>query len=331
MNRNRAFNRKSRRSVAVVAISLAVTIITLLILFGKNWQGGLPWDNSEEDARKTITYEGKEYQLRDNVQTILIMGIDNAEDEASLDSYNNDKQADFLSLLVLDRDNNTVKTLQIDRDTMAEINILGVDGDSVGVKTAQLSLAYSYGSGKKDSCKNTVKAVSKFLYETPIDHYISITMDAASELNDMLGGVEVTILDDFTVFDKSLVKGETVLLNGKQALTYVRSRSDIGDETNVSRMKRQRQYIDALYKKLTKTVSEDKLFISKVGIKLSKYMVSDCTVPQLERIARFVSQYDTDSVVEIKGESKQGEQHVEFYPDESALRKQIVELFYEPK
>ncbi len=332
MSDRRVFTRKSRRSVIIVAISLVVIIITLLLLhLWEKQQGGLLWENLDINANQTIRYDGKDYELRDNIQTILVMGLDKYEDSASTDSYNNNMQADFLSLLVLDRDEKTVTTLQINRDTMAQMNILGLDGESVGTKKAQIALSHAYGSGGKDSCKNTVRAVSDFLYETPINHYISLTMDAVSELNDMVGGVEVTVLDDFTGIGGNLVKGETVVLTGSQALTYVRARAGVGDETNQSRMKRQRQYLDALYKKLADTIEKDSGFVSKAGLKLSEYMVSDCTVAQLERIFSFVSKYEAGNIAEIKGESKKGEQYMEFYPDESALQKQIVELFYEPK
>ena len=332
MKDRRANTLRSRRTVAAIAISLVVILLTLLLFhWWKEQQGDSLWDDFGAAADKTITYEGKEYQFRDNIQTILIMGLDKFEADASPDSYNNDMQADFLTLLVLDRDDDTVTTLQINRDSMGQINILGLDGESIGTKTAQLALSYSYGSGKKDSCRNTVEAVSDFLYETPINHYISLTMDAVSELNDMLDGIEVTLLEDFKWDESEHKKGETVLLNGEQALSYVRSRDSVGDETNISRMKRQRQYLDALYTKLSDTVEKDSTFISKMGLKLSEYMISDCTIAQLERISQFISKYDAGNIIEIKGESKLGEQHVEFHPDEAALQKQIVELFYEPK
>ena len=332
MNDRRVFKRKLLRSGAIIAVSLVVIIITLLLLHvWEERQGGLPWENLEANTNKTIRYDGKWYELRDDVETILVMGLDKFEGASSQDSYNNDMQADFLTLLVLDKDNDTVTTLQINRDTMAKMNILGLDGEVIGTKKAQLALSHTYGSGGRDSCKNAAEAVSNFLYETPIDHYVSLTMDAVAELNDMVGGVEVTVLDDFGDVDKSLVKGQKVVLQGQQALTYVRSRGGVADSTNVNRMRRQRQYLDALYAKLSETVEKDDEFISRVGLKLAEYMVSDCTVAQLERIADFVSEYDTGDIREIEGKSSVGEQYMEFYPDEEALQKMIIELFYEPK
>ena len=36
-----------------------------------------------------------------------------------------------------------------------------------------------------------------FLMDVKIDHYISLTMDSVAVMNDLVGGVEVTVLDDF--------------------------------------------------------------------------------------------------------------------------------------
>lgn len=332
MNDRKASKLKLVRSCAAIAGVLVIIIVALLFLH--HWekqQGKSIWQGFEGETTQTIRYDGRWYVLRDDIETVLVIGLDKFEGSNSLDSYNNDKQADFLSLLVLDKDNDKVTTLHINRDTIAQMNILGLDGKVVGTKKAQLALSHTYGSGGKDSCKNTLDAVSNFLYETPIDHYVSLTMDAVVTLNDMVGGVKLTVLDDFGAIDASLVKGSEVLLRGKQALTYVRARSGVADETNESRMKRQRQYLDALYKKLSDCVEKDENFISTAGLKLAENMVSDCTVAQLERIAKFVSEYDTGDITQIKGESKKGEQFMEFYPDEAALQKQIIELFYEPQ
>ncbi len=332
MNERKASRLKLVRSCALVAGALVVIIVALLLLHSwEKWQGKSIWQSLEGETTQTIRYDGQWYVLRDDVESVLVIGLDKFDKAQSLDSYNNDKQADFLSLIVLDKDNDKVTTLHINRDTMAQMNILGLDGNVVGTKKAQLALSHTYGSGGKDSCKNTRDAVSDFLYQTPIDHYVSLTMDAVAELNDMVSGVTVTLLDDFSHIDSSLVKGEEVLLRGSQALSYVRARSGVADETNESRMKRQRQYLDALYSKVADTVEKDEEFISRAGLKLAEYMVSDCTVHQLERIAGFVSENDKGDILEIKGESKKGEQFMEFYPDEDALQKQIIELFYEPK
>ena len=86
---------------------------------------------------------------------------------------------------------------------MTQIRILGVTGEPAGTFTGQLALAHTYGSGEEDSCENTVLAVSNLLYGMEIDHYVSLTMDGVALLNDLVGGVTVEVLDDFSGIDDS--------------------------------------------------------------------------------------------------------------------------------
>ena len=66
-------------------------------------------------------------------------------------------------LLVIDANEKTITSIQIDRDTMAEITILGVLGNEVGTRKAQICLSHGFGDGKDQSCKLTQDAVSKLL------------------------------------------------------------------------------------------------------------------------------------------------------------------------
>ena len=113
-----------------------------------------------------------------------------------------------------------------------------------------MALAHTYGSGGSDSCLNAVKAVSRLLGGVKIDHYMTLTMDGVGKINNLVGGVTVTMLEDFSELDPAMKKGETVTLKGEQALLYVRTRQGIGDQSNLSRMERQRQYLESFYGKL---------------------------------------------------------------------------------
>ena len=109
----------------------------------------------------------------------------------------------------------------------------------------QIALAHAYGNGREQSCENNVKAVSMMLDDQPIDGYFSLNMGGIGVLVDLIGGVTLTITSDFSAVDPSLVEGETVTLDGEQALAYVRSRKDVDDQTNLARMERQRQFLKA--------------------------------------------------------------------------------------
>ena len=256
------------------------------------------------------------------------MGLDKyAETEES--NYLNNEQSDFLMLLVMNKETGACTPIQLNRDTMTKIQILGVRGDVAGTFTGQLALAHTYGSGERDSCLNTAEAVSNLLYGVDIDHYISITMDGVAILNDLVGGVEVEVMDDFSSIDSTLVQGETVTLMGNHALTYVRTRGGLEDSSNLRRMERQRQYLIALQKKLTEKADSDAWFATNAILQVSDYLTSDCTAEKLSKIADLLSKSDVSEIRTIDGEAKVGQEYMEFYPDEDALQALVMNVFYE--
>ena len=89
-----------------------------------------------------------------------------------------------------------------------------------------------------------------------IDFYISLEMDGISTLNDALGGVTVTLEDDFTALDPTMTKGTTLTLEGNQAEYYVRGRMYIGVGTNEARMVRQQVFMSALSQRLSELIHE---------------------------------------------------------------------------
>lgn len=326
---------KSTKTVSVKHIRTAAIIVLIILLFSASLLLFRDWEKrqssfpaQESKAEDVISHNGKEYELNGNIETVLVIGLDTFSEAEDPSAYNNDKLADFLLLLVLDNQNSTVSAIQINRDTMADISVLGVAGEKVGTVNRQIALAHTYGNGKEVSCRNTADSVSALLMDIKIDHYVSVTMDAVKEYNDLLGGVSLEILDDFTGIDDALKLGETVTLTGEQALTYVRTRYGLDDSSNIRRMERQRQYLQALYEK-TKTQSADnESFVVSASSSLSKYMVSNCTVHQLQNIIEKVTAYTTSDIYKLDGESVKGEQYMEFYPDEAALKDLVVDLFY---
>ena len=315
--------------VAVLLLAAFIGVVWLLHL----WEQKTNPHQSSESASAHVTTRrgGALYTLRDDIESILIIGLDKYEDAiVDTDGYRNDQQADFLLLLLVDRAEKKCQMLHINRDTMSQVPVLGITGNVAGTQFEQLALAHTYGTGNEDSCRNTVRAISTFLHETPIDHYLSVTMDAVQVLNDDVGGVTVTVTDDFSRVDKTLVKGETVTLKGSQALTYVRARAGMEEQTNLNRMARQRQYMSALQEKLSEKVRADSGFSLKTAMDLSGYMISDCSVNHLAEVANCVAEYETAEILTIEGEAKQGKEFMEFYAEDEALQTMILDLFYEP-
>ena len=285
-------------------------------------------DYSDVDS-DMVYYDGEWYALRDDITSLLLMGLDKDEDVVEQDQeYRNHQQADFLMLLLFDDTAKNVSAIHLNRDTMTEINMIGMNGESVGTTIEQLCLAHTYGSDSKTSCMNTVQAVSTLLYGARIDHYMSFTMDTVPVVNDYYGGITVHLDEDFTFIDPEMTKGSDYTLFGENALKYIRARMNVGDGSNLSRMKRHREYIYALLEKVREGENTGKDPM-ELFAKLTDSIVSDCTIDQLSDLKKKFDSYSLEGIFTTEGEAVQGEKHIEYYVDEEALLTMVLETFFE--
>lgn len=238
-------------------------------------------------------------------------------------------------LLVLDHSAKTCTPIHLNRDAMVEIDELDKTGKSIGTFIGQLTLAHASGMDftgtAEGGCRSACSAVSRLFDGVKVDHYLSLTLDAVPVLNDLAGGVPVRLLDDFTWFNPGLMKNRNVVLQGDQALVYVRDRMDTQDKTNAGRMERQRQYLNALRNQCTTKLSEDDSFLLEAAAAVSDYLVSDCTVDELVSLAQAAQDYNIEEFAALPGEAVKGEYFMEFHVDEAALYKMVIDIFYEPK
>ena len=286
----------------------------------------------EDGGRPQYLIDGAWYVQKSNIETVLLIGIDKFE-AAIRDGtgYRNNEQSDALFLLAIDRYNNTYSILHLNRDTMVNIRALDVSGKPYMTFDGQLAISHTYGTGREDSCLNTAWSVSDYLYGLQIDHYVSFSMDAVAVINDAVGGVKLTVMDDLTPVDPALVEGREVTLMGEQALLYIRARSELTKNTNLDRMKRQRQYVDALLRKASDSFRTDDSFAADVLRDVKDYIVSDYTGSQLLTFTDVVKNYTEGTIRDIDGTARQGEKYMEFYADEDALRSLLLEMFYTAK
>ncbi len=325
---------KKKKYLVYIAILLAVVLLVtsglMLLEVWEKSQGRFPSSDSADDV---MTFDGQDYVLKDNIETFLVLGLDKYEGATSADDHLDGKQADFLMLFVFDNETKQCTAIHINRDTMANVNRLDISGNKLGTVKKQIALSYNYAydNSGKISCRNTADSVSALLAGIKVEHYMSLTMDSVAKMNDLVGGVEVTVLDDFTGIDDTLVKGEKVTLMGEQALSYVRTRYGLEDSTNSTRMVRQRQYINALYDKISENIKAEDGFILKFVDAIDDYAVYDSTDYRMKEFAERFDEYEFKGIREIEGESKLGEEFMEFYPDEESIKSLVVELFYQPK
>lgn len=279
---------------------------------------------------KTITRDGIDYYPRRDITVMLLLGVDQAGPVEDSGVFTNPGTSDAVMLLIFDEKNETWSILQLNRDTMMDIPVLGLGGKEAGTIFAQLALAHTYGSGLEDSCLNTRRAVSNFLGGISIDYYISMNMDAVAIVNDAVGGVTVTVTDDFSDVDPTLTMGQ-VTLRGEQALSFVRDRQNVGDQKHVSRMERHREYMEGFTEALREKLKEGTGFVVETYSAVAPYLVSDCPISSLTAMIERYQDYQFTGVITPVGQSTVGRQYYEFYADEQKLDELVIDLFYAPK
>ena len=292
----------------------------------------LPPQEIQEETlpSKTITRNGVDYFPRQDITVLMILGIDQTGPMEDSGSYRNTGAADVVMLAVFDEKTEEYSILYLNRDTMLEMPVLGLGGKKAGTTYGQLALAHSYGSGLEESCENVRDTLSQFLYGLYIDHYLSMNMDAIGILNDAVGGVTVNVTEDFSAVDPTIQMG-TMTLNADQAVHFLRSRKDVGNQLNLGRMERQKEYMTNFAAALREKAEESDSFLLDAYDRMAPYSVSDCTAQSLSNLVDRFGTYALKQIHTLPGDNIKGEEFMEFYVDEEALDALILELFYAPK
>lgn len=325
------------RSVLLAIAALVLLMAIALVVVKKLESGMAP---SITDAGQQLTSHSRSadtaqvfmndrWYAQRNMETLLIMGVDDLGRLNERDGYGNTQQTDFLVLFMRDLDTGRTGAIHLNRDTVTDINTIGLTGQNTGMRRAQLALAYNYGNDDNASSMNVVAAVERLLYGIEVDHYITVTMDSVPIINDWAGGVMVEVLDDFTGIDNTLVQGEMVKLKGAQALTYVRSRKGLDDSSNVRRMERQRQYASE-WASSAKGKLEDTEAVTELVFELDGYYCSSCTIDDLNNFAKSLASNPSVPIYEVAGKAVKGDEYMEFHVDEEELQQLVLKLFYVP-
>ena len=325
---------KNKTVFHAVAALLAVLAVVLVLYGGGRWlekRAEKPETRTQlpQADQETVEVDGVTYRKKSRLTTILVMGVDHDTQDSY--EYRKAGQADFLRLVVLDDADKTVQQLQIDRDTMTPVTVLGLLGDRYEPVTQQICLGYAFGDGRQTSCEVTVEAVENLLGGQAIDQYLAMGLDGISTLNDLAGGVTVTLEDDFSAADPAMTKGATLTLHGDQAEIFVRRRMDIGEGTNEARMVRQEEYLAQLSAQLESRVQQDQQFTAQVYDALQPYLVTDLAKGQLVNEVWAAKDDTVEPAIALEGEHKVAEDgFTEFYPTEASIQKAVLTLFWEP-
>ena len=279
---------------------------------------------------KTVQIDGVTYREKPAVTTLLLCGIDiPAENQNISEIYRSAGPADFILLICIDHTDKKIHQLQIDRDTMADIDILGVFGNEVGTRRWQICLSHSYGATPQDNAKYTVRAVERLLGGLQVDGYYMIDYSAMAPLCDTLGGIPVTINADMTSLHPTWTKGTKVTLHGQEAQDFVKERMNIGGGTNEERMERQNEFMRSAINCLKKKLDTDLGFGEALLKQFQDLSTSNMTTKLLADEVIKSRNYEVLPVEHPAGEHSYGSDgFMEFHMEEGAAIRWVLEHMY---
>lgn len=278
-----------------------------------------------------VRYDGKVYEYNENILTFLFLGIDKMEKVSASKDNVSGGQADAIFLMTANPDTKEISLIGVNRDTMVDVVMkgMGEDGGNL-IYQAEIATQHGFGDGMEESCELTRDAVSELFYGLPIHGYVSFNMGGIAELNDALGGVEVTIQSDLTKYNSKWKEGAAVTLMGKEAYSYIHDRDITEFESARDRLDRQKQYLSRFVGKTLEQVKKDITLPVTLYQKFKPYIVTDISADEIAYLATELSGYhfDSEAIYTLEGETRMGEKFEEFYPDREALRALMIQLFY---
>ena len=321
-----------RNGPGFVALFLAALFaLAMLFSIAMIYQNSLKKSEVIDSSNgKTIWNDGVAYFPRQDVRTLLLIGVDRDGPAVDSGSYNNNGMADVVMLVIFDDSAKQYQVLALNRDTMVDMPVLGIGGKKIGTDYAQIALSHSYGNGLSQSCENTLSTVSQLLNGFLIDNYMSMSMDVVRILTDAVGGVRVNVTDDFSQVDSTITTGELVL-NGQQAINFVRLRHGVADQLNTSRMNRHEAYVNGFLEAFNKKVDGNASVAMDIYEEAAPYIVTDCSDRLLTDLFDRFIEYTLAETIIPEGENIQGEKYMEFYLDEQKFQQLVLDLLYKEK
>ena len=266
-----------RQVVAIGASSLAVLVLAGGI-------GGYSLYHRLESNIRTVDIGPAPGGRPGQPLNVLLIGSDSRAGANSQYGTTGGARSDTTMLLHVAANRRSATVASIPRDTMVQLPACTQpDGTSSVPQLGMFNSAFATGGAV---C--TVKTVES-LTNISIDHVLAVDFTGFKNIIDAIGGVPVTL-------DKPIVDPEshlnlpagTTVVNGEQALAFVRARHSFGDGSDIGRMTRQQQFLYSALDTLAKNGAlDDPAKLYKILDAATKALTTDAALGSLPALASF--------------------------------------------
>lgn len=222
-------------------VSLSILLVLAVGVVGAVW-GVQHWLTSRvetiDDPFTAITNRpaaAVEDANGDTAMNILILGSDSRISAGDPSQWEAGAQrTDTIMLVHLPADRADATVMSIPRDSWVTIP---------GHGEAKINAAFSYGGSSL-----LIETVEQ-LTDVRIDHFVVADFESFKDITDSIGGVRITLTESLTVNGTTIEAGQHQLLDGEQALAWVRERKTLA-RGDFDRVQRQQAWIRAIIAKL---------------------------------------------------------------------------------
>lgn len=300
-------------------------------------QKTLPWQEN------WVTYGDDVYEYNQECMNFIIMGIDRSgelDKETKLSDWSAG-QADAIFLLSLDNRNKKISVIGIPRNSMVDVEIYNEQEECIDTIYNQICLQYGYAGGGELGLQKMKDSVSGMLYDLPIHGACAVSYDAIGVVAERLGGIEVTLSEDMTGFQKDYVVGSNVLLTRKNIISYLRYRDNTKLGSPTTRLTRQKEFLKTAMAKTIQEIKQRPAIVSEIYQAIIPYMNTDITLDKAVYLAAEVLDYSitdssfyqltgVDKQVDFENAKKAEDFYDDYYLDKEKLKEMIMEVFYQP-
>ena len=277
---------------------------------------------------KVVTYKGQKYRLNEGMVSLCLIGQD--KDMHTPDTGFNG-QADFVMVLAINTKNGNMTGIIVPRDSMVDIDVNYIATDTLYKnEKLQLCLQYAYGTNDDESSKLVSRAVSRALYNIPLDYYYTISTDGVYALCDTVDGVVVNPLE--SIPGTNIVEGEEIKLQGENAKKYVQWRNTSELQTALDRQARQMQFMKALVQKALTVAQGSPTRIVEMYNVMSDYATTNLTASEVSYLATvFVGGSGSFDTVSLQGESVFNDDSPweQFILNKDNVYQTVLDVYYE--
>ncbi|MBI2252513.1 MAG: LCP family protein [Armatimonadetes bacterium] len=268
--------KKSRKILLYILLFVGIVFLAVLAYLYKN----ISKENkaSLADIVNLIVNPGETVFAGKERINILCLGLDYNYTEKGI-IFSKGARTDTIFLISLEINNRNINILSVPRDIRVLISpVYGYD---------KINAAYALGE-----IKQAQETIKNFL-GIPIDYYVILRIKEVKSLVNALGGVEINVEKDIKYDDNwgklhvHLKKGFQ-RLNGEEAVGYCRFRYD--PEGDWGRIRRQQQFLKALFKEIKKPVNI--IHLEKFSRLSKDFLETNLSIIQIVDLARLYKNFE---------------------------------------